>query len=82
MGMPLTYTISEDSVKVIFDGSEYGGAVDGKNISIDGDNLRVSMRPKGDYQRRGSEPIMPYSEYVPMDSCPAALPAGIQYFIP
>ena len=29
-GTPLTYSIDEDSVKVVFDGSEYGGAVDGK----------------------------------------------------
>ncbi len=76
IGTPLTYAIDEDSVKVVFDGREYGGAVDGKNISIDGDQLVVSVKPEMRQFVGGA------TLYVPINSCPAALPMGIQYFLP
>ena len=76
LGTPLTYTINKDSVKVVFDGNEYGGAIDGKKIRIDGDQLLVSVKPELRKAVGGS------TLYVPIYTCPAVIPMGIQYFIP
>ena len=76
LGTPLTYTINNDSVKVVFDGNEYGGVIDGKKIRIDGEQLLISVKPELRQAVGGS------TFYVPTYTCPAVLPMGIQYFIP
>ena len=77
IGTPLTYSINKDSVKIAFDGYEYGGAIDGDRISINGDRLAISVSDPELVEWVGASTL-----YVPIDSCPASLPMGIQYFIP